>query len=104
MSDDEYTEEKRIAFNRRYQRARIMQLIKDVTKNPQLPEEDIRGMVTEILETDFVKFVRIIDKFGKIIETNFKTRENAEVYMVNMGLDNGDYFVVEPLLGDIKLV
>lgn len=104
MSDEEYTDEKRIAFNRRYQRARIMHLIKDVVENPQLPEEDIREMVTEILETDFIKFVRIIDRFGKIIGTNFKTRENAEDYMANMGLDKESYFVVEPLFGDIKVV
>lgn len=106
MSEKEegYTDEKRIAFNKRYQRARVMQLIKDVVKEPQIPEEDIRNIITEILDTDFIKFVRIIDKSGRINGMNFKTRENAEDYMENMGLSNEDYFIVEPLFGDITVV
>jgi len=87
----------------RYQRARIMQLIKDVAENPQIPEDSIRDIVTEILETKIEKVVRIIDKHGKISDTNFKTREIAEDYIKNLGLDNGDYFIVEPF-GDIRNV
>ena len=101
---EEYTDEKRIAFNQRYQRARIMQLIKDVTENPQMPEEDIRAIVTEILEVDFIKFVRIINKHGNIVKMNFKTRENAEDYMSNLGLNKEDNFIIEPLFGDVRIV
>lgn len=103
MSEEKYTDEKRIAFNKRYQRARLMQLVRNNIKNPQ-PEDDIHDVITEILDTDFIKFVRIIDKLGRVMDTNFKTRENAEDYMLNLGLDKENYFIVEPLFGDIKQV
>jgi len=89
-------------FTKRYQRARFMQLIKDVAENPQLPEEDIRDFVTEILDTEFIKYVRIINSNGRVMDMNFKTRENAEDYMLNLGLSKEDNFIVEPLFGDIK--
>ena len=101
---EEYTDEKRIVFNQRYQRARIMNLIKDIVKKPQMPEEDIRAIVTEILDVDFIKFVRIINKNGNIVNMNFKTRENAEDYMLNLGLNKEDNFIVEPLFGDVRIV
>lgn len=88
----------------RYRRARIMQLIKDVAENPQIPEEDVREMVTEILGVKIEKIVRIIHRNGFVEDLNFKTRENAEDYIKNMGLDTNECFVVEPLFGDIRNV